>query len=45
MLGVVAQVFNPSTQEATAGGAMCVQGRLGLQGELQDSQDCLKKDP
>lgn len=39
MLGVLAQVLNPSAQEAKEGGAMCVQGRLCLQGELQDSQD------
>lgn len=39
MLGVLAQVLNPSAQEAKAGGAMCVQARLCLQGELQDSQD------
>jgi hypothetical protein len=44
-LGVVVHAFNPSTQEAEAGG---VWGQPGLQSEFQDSQgyterSCLKQ--
>ena len=46
---VMAQAFNPSTQEAEASESQWVQGQPGLQSEFQDSQDyytekpCLKK--
>ena len=40
--------FDPSTQEAEAGGSLWVRGQPGLQSEFQSSQDytvrlCLKK--
>ena len=45
---VVVHVFDPSTQEAEAGGSLCVQGQPGLHREFQDGQGyivrpCLKK--
>ena len=33
-LGVVAHTFNPSSQEAEAGGSLLVQGQPGLQSEF-----------
>ena len=35
--------FNPSTQDAEAGGFLCVQGQSGLQSEFQDSQGYTEK--
>jgi hypothetical protein len=48
MLGMAAQAFNSSTQEAKAGGFLSSRGQLGLQSEFQESQSytekpCLKK--
>jgi hypothetical protein len=40
--GVVAHTFNPSTQEAEAGGFL-VRGQPGLQSEFQDSQGYTEK--
>ena len=42
---VVAQTFNPSTQEAEAGRSLWVQSQPGLQSESQDSQDCYIEKP
>jgi hypothetical protein len=39
---MVVYAFNPSTQEAEAGGS-CVQSQSGLQGECQDSQGYTEK--
>ena len=46
---VVAQAFNPSTQEAEVRVSLRVQGQSGLQSEFKDSQGytekpCLKKE-
>ena len=40
---MVAHAFNPSTQEAEAGGYLQVRGQPGLQSEFQDSQDYPEK--
>ena len=37
---MVAYIFNPSTQEAEAGGSLWFWGQPGLHTEFQDSQDC-----
>ena len=44
-LGMVVKSFNPSTQEAEAGGSLWVQGQPGLQSEFQDSQGCYIEKP
>ena len=38
--GGVVHTFNPSTQEAEAGGSLWVQDQPGLHSEFQDSQGC-----
>ena len=40
---VVVHTFNPSTQEAEAGGSLGVRGQPGLQSEFQDSQGYIEK--
>ena len=40
---VVAHAFNPSTQEAEAGGSLWVQGQPDLWSEFQESQDYKEK--
>ena len=42
---VVAQAFNPSSQEAEAGRSLCIQGQPGLQSEFQDNQGCHTEKP
>lgn len=37
-MSCVAHSFNPRTQEAQAGGSVCVRGQTALHGEFQDSQ-------
>jgi hypothetical protein len=40
---MVMHAFNPSTQEAEAGGSLAVWGQPGLQSEFQDSQGYTQK--
>ena len=42
-MAVVAHTFNPSTQEAEAGGSLWVRGQPGRQSEFQDNQDYTEK--
>ena len=42
---VVAHAFNPSTQEAEAGGSPWVQVQSGLQSKFQDSQSSYTEKP